>query len=157
MRFVRAIGLATFSFVLLCACAEDDDTPERFLSSAPPMALLRTEPWVEDFKLGIAPAKVAGVIRTKVEFAPGEAICLSMAVNAAPRGTVVTAYWYGPNEESLGYESKDLAAAKERLRFLESDTQNWREGAYRAEVWIGDYKLGERRFRIAADDSGDAP
>lgn len=151
MRYVLAMSLATCAFLVLCACSGDDGTPEEILSSAPPMSLLRTRPWVEDFKLGLAPATVADAIRVKEQFAPGEAICLSMAVNAAPRGTIVSAYWYGPNEQSLDYEGKELAAAKARLRFLESDTQNWREGAYRAEVWIGNYKLGEKHFRIAVD------
>src|SRR6188474_2259665 len=100
MRYVLATNLATCTLVVLCACSEDDGTPAEFLSSAPPMSLLRTRPWVEDFKLGIAPAAAADAIRVKEEFAPGEAICLTMAVNAAPRGTLVTAYWYGPNEQN---------------------------------------------------------
>lgn len=151
MKYILAMSLTTCALLVLCACSEDDSTPEEFLSSAPPMSLLRTRPWVEDFKLGVAPATLAGAIRVKEEFAPGEAIALSMAVNSAPRGTIVTAYWYGPNGQSLDYEGKELPAAKARLRFLENDTQNWREGAYRAEVWIGNYKLGERHFRIAAE------
>lgn len=151
MRHSIAIRLATLTFLVLCACSHDDGTPEELLSSAPPMSMLRTRPWVEDFKLGVAPAAVAGPIQVKDEFAPGAAICLTMAVNDAPRRTIVTTYWYGPNEQSRDSESKELAAAKGRLRFVENDTQNWPAGSYRAEVWIGHYKLGEKHFRIAAE------
>jgi hypothetical protein len=151
MRYVMAITVATCAFLVLSACSEDDDgTPQGFLSSAPRMSLSRTRPWVEDFKLGALP-EAGGAVRVKEQFQPGEAICLSMAVNDAPRGAIAAVYWYGPNRQNLDYEGKELAAAKERLRFVEAETQDWPAGSYRAEVWIGNYKLGERRFRIAAE------
>jgi hypothetical protein len=151
MRYVIAIAVASCGLLALSACSEDNDvTSQEFLSSAPRMPLSRTRPWVEDFKLGIPPA-AGGAIQVKEEFAPGEAICLSMAVNEAPRGAVATVYWYGPNHQNLDYEGKELATDKERLRFVQADTKDWPAGSYRAEVWIGNYKLGERRFRIATE------
>jgi hypothetical protein len=73
-----------------------------------------------------------------------------MRINQAPSGTVVSAYWYGPNGVTLAYASKAITPSKDRLRFVQDDTLDWQHGEYRAEIWIGDIKLNERHFEIAS-------
>jgi len=113
-------------------------------------APLRTQPWVSDFRLGAALDQSGRLTQLKQEFAPGEPVYLSMQVNDVPRGTVVGIYWYGPNNLTLGYETQAVTSGQARLRFVRSDTRGWQEGAYRAEVWIGDEKIGVKHFDILA-------
>jgi hypothetical protein len=131
------------------ACSHDDDTAMELASDASPDMLLRTRPWVDDFKLTLAPPTSATPVHNTERFAPGEPIQLSMAINYAPRGAIVTARWYGPGDANVGLQTQGLSAREDRLRFLQADTGDWQEGMYRVEVWIGAYKIGERRFRIA--------
>jgi hypothetical protein len=140
--------LLSISALAIGACSNDDDIAMELSSDASPGMLLRTRPWVDDFKLGLA-LPSAAPIQSAGQFAPGEPIQLSMAINYAPRGAIVTTHWYGPSDANVGLQTQGLSARKERLRFLQADTGNWQEGLYRVEVWIGAYKIGERRFEIA--------
>lgn len=111
---------------------------------------LRTLPWVSDFRLGAELDKTGRLKQLKSEFAPGEPVYLSMQVNDVPRGAVVGIYWYGPNNLTLGYETQTVSSGQARLRFAQSDTRGWPQGAYRAEVWIGDDKIQVKHFDILA-------
>jgi hypothetical protein len=113
-------------------------------------APMRTLPWVSDFRLGAALGKSGRLTQLKDEFAPGEPVYLSMQVNDVPRGTVVGIYWYGPNNLTLGYETQTVSSGQARLRFGQSDTRGLPEGAYRAEVWIGDDRIQVQHFDILA-------
>lgn len=112
--------------------------------------LLRTLPWLGDFRVSARTCQGQLLTRQGAAFSPGEPIHLSMRVNEAPRGTVVTAYWYGPGNESLGYEKQTISPGQERLRFIRDDTRSWRQGSYRAEVWIGELRLQGVPFDMVA-------
>lgn len=147
-----ALGFIIVALPLLQACSRHDEqvagsASERMREYRAPM---RTLPWLADFKLGIAPGKQGVLADLTDEFSPGEPICLSMKVNHAPRGTIVTTYWYGPGNSTLGYETRAVSADGKRLRFVQDNTVDWQQGAYRAEVWIGNTKLKERHFEIVA-------
>jgi hypothetical protein len=101
-------------------------------------------------KIGTAPSADAAITETKREFAPGEPIQLSMDIRGAGAGTTVTTYWYGPDDSRLAYETKTVAPDQQQLRFTQDNTADWKEGQYRAEVWIGDNKAQEQSFEIAA-------
>jgi hypothetical protein len=141
------ILLLSISALATCACSSDDEAVIGLASDVSPGMLLRTRPWVDDFQLGSALASPAA-FQPAEQFALGEPIQLSMAINYAPRGAIVTARWYDPNDANVGLQMQDLSARGERLRFLQADTGGWQEGVYRVEVWIGADKLGERRFEI---------
>lgn len=111
-------------------------------------APLRTLPWVADFRLGAALDQSDRVTQLKNEFSPGEPVYLSMRVNDVPHGTVVTTYWYGPSNLTLGYQTQAVAAGQARLSFVRSDTGGWQQGAYRVEVWIGDSRIAGKYFDI---------
>jgi hypothetical protein len=152
-RWTSAVVMATVA--LLSACSKHDEqvagsAPERAPEYRAPM---RTLPWLANFELGTAPDEHGVLTRLTNEFSPGEPIYLSMKVNEAPRGTVVTTYWYGPSNVTLGHETKNLSPDEERLRFVQDNTLDWQPGAYRAEIWIGNIKLKERHFKIVADDA----
>ena len=122
----------------------DDMTRPMYEVRAP----MRTLPWVSDFRLGTSPDKTGRLTQFKKEFSPDELIYLSMQVNDVPRSTIVTSYWYGPTNLSLGQETRTISSGQARLRFVRSDTHTWQPGAYRVEVWIGDDKIGAQNFDI---------
>lgn len=145
---ISAIGALT----VLLACSRPDDLANAGDEPVPEYRVpLRTLPWLADFKLGTATAQSGLITHLMNEFSPGEPIYLSMKINAAPRGTIVTTYWYGPGNQVLSYETKTLSSDQERMRFVQDNTLDWPEGAYRAETWIGEYKLKEQHFDIVAE------
>jgi hypothetical protein len=111
---------------------------------------MRTLPWVSDFRLGTKPDQTGRLTQFRNEFSPDEPIYLSMQVNEVPRSTIVTSYWYGPSNLTLGYETQTISSGQSRLRFVRTDTREWQPGAYRVEVWIGNDKIGAKSFELAA-------
>ena len=143
-----AIGALT----VLLGCSRPDDLTIAGDEPMPEYRVpLRTLPWLADFKLGTATARSGVITHLMNEFSPGEPIYLSMKINAAPPGTIVTTYWYGPGNRVLSYETKTISSDQGRMRFVQDNTLDWPEGAYRAETWIGEYKLKEHRFDIVAE------
>jgi hypothetical protein len=133
----------------LIAAVDDrsDDMPiPRYYVRAP----MRTLPWVSDFRLGTNPDKTGRLTQFKKQFSHDEPIYLSMQVNDVPRSAVVTSYWYGPGNLTLGYETQTISSGQARLRFVRSDSRGWQPGSYRVEVWIGDDKIGAQNFDIVA-------
>jgi hypothetical protein len=128
----------------------DDMTMPMYEVRAP----MRTLPWVSDFRLGTNPDTTGRLTQLKKEFSPDEPIYLSMQVNDVPRRTIVTSYWYGPSNLTLGHETQTISSGQARLRFVRSDTRAWQPGAYRVEVWIGDDKIGAQNFDIVVPDPG---
>lgn len=88
------------------------------------------------------------------DFAPGEAVYITMNVSDAPAGSDVKVVWYGPGEARVKEEEKQVPAGNEYLSFS-ADTASWRKGDYRAEVWVGDEKVNTQQFQIV--DPGEMP
>lgn len=153
--------LSACSAVLLVSCSparegrpEPASTEPTHTSQAPVptgifKALMRTPAWLNDFRLGTAPLEDGTLTLITDVFAPGEPIFVTMDVEVPlPRGTLVTAYWYGPQNQPLGYEIKPVAADQERISFMQRNTLDWPRGDYRAEIWIGETRMSEHEFQI---------
>jgi hypothetical protein len=113
-------------------------------------APLLTRPWVSDFRLGAALDPSVRLVQVSDELAPGDPVYLSMQVNEVPPWTVVSTYWYGPNNLALGHDTQSVSSGQGRLRFVRHDTSSWMPGAYRAEVWIAADRIQVRHFDILA-------
>ena len=81
------------------------------------------------------------------DFAPGDAIHLSMKVGDAPAGSAVKVAWFGPGETKINEETKTVNTGETHLTF-QADSTGWAKGDYRAEVWIGDEKVNTQQFQI---------
>lgn len=149
----RTLAIAAAGTLLLAAAActrNADKTAQAPPPPPPPAAAPAPQPAaIADVKIGTAPSADAAMVETKQQFAPGEPIQLSMDIHGADTGTTVTTYWYGPEDHRLGYETKTVAPDQQQLRFTQDNTADWKEGQYRAEVWIGDRKAQEQSFQIA--------
>lgn len=89
------------------------------------------------------------------DFAPGQAINLSMEVGDTPAGSAVKVVWFGPGETRIGEDTKTVNAGDHFISFKSGDTGTWAKGDYRAEVWIGDEKVNTQQFQIVdANDAG---
>jgi len=106
--------------------------------------------WLDDFSIGseIAPDGTIPAGKGGDDFAPGQAVYLSMEVNDAPPTTPVKVIWYGPNDTKIGEESKQVTQGEKYLSFTASDTKSWAKGDYRAEIWVGDEKVNQQQFNI---------
>jgi hypothetical protein len=115
---------------------------------SPPVA----QAMVDDVNIGVA---VDGSGRVPASsnpdnFLPGEDIYLTMDVSDAPAGTVVKVVWIGPGDRQIATQAKTVSQGVSTLKFIKQDTQSWRPGDYRAEVWVGDEKVNDEAFDIVA-------
>jgi len=112
---------------------------------SPPVA----QSWIDDVTIGheltADGSMVAG--KTGDDFAPGQAVKLTMEVGDAPPGSTVKIVWYGPGETKIGEDNKPVVAGQKYLPFNKA-TKGWAKGDYRAEVWIGDEKVNTQQFQI---------
>lgn len=144
MNSVLRTSLLCGAVLAICACSRE---PEQAVQApAADTNPLSAESWIDAVQL----KGTQGAESARAGFAPGEVIELSMTVNDAPAGTNVTAYWYGPDGRQLAYETKTVAPDQQTLIFLQNNTFDWTSGDYRAEVWVGDAKVEEESFRVAA-------
>jgi hypothetical protein len=129
-----------------CSRQEAEQASDRVSSAAEQAAnAINKEIWVDDVQLSSAAGNTS-----QNGFSPGQTLELSMSVKDAPPGTVVTTYWYGPNNRQLSYESQTVDANKRQLNFQQENTHAWPAGSYRAEVWVGDDRVEEERFDIVS-------
>lgn len=119
-------------------------------SSPSDVAPVTAQTWIDDVTIGseLAPDGSMAAGKTGDDFAPGQAIHLTMEVGDAPPNSAVKVVWYGPNETKIGEESKPVVAGQKYLNFSAADTKAWAKGDYRAEVWIGDEKVNTQQFQI---------
>lgn len=89
------------------------------------------------------------------DFAPGESVHLTMKVGDAPAGSRVKVVWYGPGEQRIAEEEKEVVPGDQYLTFQAANTGSWQKGDYRAEVWVGDEKVNQQQFQIVdASEAG---
>jgi hypothetical protein len=154
MKLVSHTVIIGCALATLSACSQEDEqyatTSEPTVPQSEEPIALQTEAWLDDFKLGVTDQTAGAITQAKDDFTPGEPIGLSMAVDDAPRGTMVTTYWYGPNDRALGYEIKEVSPEQQRLRFTQENTHDWEAGEYRAEIWVSDEKVREQEFEIVS-------
>ena len=114
------------------------------------VAPVTAQTWIDDVTIGHELGADGSMVTGKAgdDFAPGEAIHLTMEVGDAPPNSTVKVVWYGPNETKIGEENKPVVAGQKYLSFTASDTASWAKGDYRAEVWIGDEKVNTQQFQI---------
>lgn len=140
----RCTLLAGAMVLALTACSRDTTEPVVTATDEATSAISR-EIWVDDVQLSSASGTAS-----QDGYRPGDTLELSMSVEDAPRGTVVTTYWYGPENRQLAYESQTVDADQRQINFQQENTHGWAAGAYRAEVWVGDNKVEEETFNIVS-------
>lgn len=146
---IRAGSLfLSVALLLAAACSREAEQVSTATENAAAEAssTIKTEIWVDDVQL----SSMSGDAAQAGGYPAGQPLQLSMSVEDAPSGTVVTTYWYGPNNRQLSYESQTVDANERQLNFQQENTHAWPAGDYRAEVWVGDKKVEEESFNIVA-------
>ena len=138
--------VGALALTLTAACSRTDETEPVATATDEATSEISREIWVDDVQLSSA----AGTAASQDGYRAGETLELSMSVEDAPRGTVVTTYWYGPENRQLAYESQTVDADERQISFQQENTHAWDAGTYRAEVWVGDSKVEEQRFDIVS-------
>lgn len=118
---------------------------------SPPVA----QAMVDDVNIGVALASDGRVPADSSpdNFLPGEDIYLTMDVSDAPPGTAIKVVWIGPGDRQIATQAKTVSKGVSTLKFVKQDTQSWKPGDYRAEVWVGDEKVNTERFDIVSTRS----
>ena len=159
MRKTILLVVMAMAMVLAVSCGRDETaeppatttTVEQAGTASPTdIAPTTAQSWLDDFTLGSELAADGTMVTGKTgdDFAPGQAVHLTMEVGDAPPGSTVKVVWYGPNETKIGEENKPVVSGQKWLPFSATDTAKWAKGDYRAEVWIGDEKVNTQQFQI---------
>lgn len=144
-RFIAASA----AILVLSACSRDSTVETAAVDEQPTVAA--PQPQVANLQLASEPAADGTMANTTATgFSPGQPINVSMQVSGVTPDTPVTVQWYGPNDQPLGHETKNVTAGQEQLTFTHDNTHDWAGGGYRAEVWVNGRKLEEESFQIAA-------
>lgn len=143
----RCLRLLIFTgaVLLIAACSRNEGARVSDIPADVPHAI-GTEPWVDDVQ--VSGAEGTGAMAAGLT--PGTDLQLSMSVEKAPQGTVITTYWYGPENRQLAHESQTVEPKQRQMNFTQENTQDWAAGTYRAEVWVGNEKVQEQTFQIVA-------
>jgi hypothetical protein len=157
-RFLVVAALASV-MTIGAGCGRDETaeppatvtTAEQAGTTSPTdIAPTTAQSWIDDVTIGSELAADGSMAAGKTgdDFAPGQAVHLTMEVGDAPPASSVKVVWYGPNETKIGEETKPVVAGEKYLNFTAQDTGSWGMGDYRAEVWIGDEKVNTQQFQI---------
>jgi hypothetical protein len=153
---VLALGVL-MAFAIACGRDETAEAPASTTTVEQPgaaspadVAPVTAQTWIDDVSIGHELAADGSMVTGKGgdDFAPGQAVNLTMEVGDAPPSSAVKVVWYGPNDTKIGEENKPVVAGQKYLAFTSSDTASWAKGDYRAEVWIGDEKVNTQQFQI---------
>jgi hypothetical protein len=135
------------ALALVAACSREAEPPEPAASvTGAPSPTIGTDPWVDDVHVSSA----EGTDVSAQGLTPGTELQLSMSVEHAPTGTDVTAYWYGPENRQLAYETQTVEPKQRQMNFTQENTHDWQAGTYRAEIWAGGEKVKEQTFEIVS-------
>lgn len=85
------------------------------------------------------------------EFAPGESIQLAVEIAEPVPNTPLRVVWYGPDEMVLREDVKEISGQDKYVNFSAEESRDWDPGEYRAEIWVNDKKVSERRFAVISD------
>ena len=143
----RAVVSCCAFVLVLGACSRE---AERTADAAPAAA---APPSVADIQLGSAVAENGRVAQADTTVAPGEPVIVSMNVEELSNLTPVTVHWMGPDGGSVGYEVQFVKDEMDLLSFTNEQTQDWRAGQYRAEIWVNDRKVAEQPFTVTPEQA----
>jgi hypothetical protein len=107
---------------------------------------------VGDLELGSAVAPDGGIAEgaKRDDFAPGEPVYLSVAVEDIGAGSAVKAVWKGKDDVRLHEEVKTVPAGASHLTFEAPSTASWTPGNFEVEIFLGDEEGGSESFEIKA-------
>ena len=88
-------------------------------------------------------------------FAPGEEIHVAVRVEQPSPQARVRIAWFGPNNNLLGEDARPVSSDDEYVSFSIGGNKAIDPGEYRAEVWVDDRKVDERRFAVVAATQAD--
>lgn len=152
------IALAVLLLFAAAACRREQAPPIAPAAEVPSttaaadVSPLAAQSWVDDIRFapGARRAATTQFAYDADTFLAGEPVTLGMTVKDAPPGTAVKVIWYGPKGR-MNAETKQVRARGERLGFATGETSAWGIGDGRAEVWVGDEKIGELDFRLVQE------
>ena len=76
------------------------------------------------------------------------ALATPMDISDAAPGTEVRVVWIGPGNQRAVEQRQRVEPGARTLKFVRSDTRQWKPGDYRSEVWVGDEKVNDESFDI---------
>lgn len=91
-------------------------------------------------------------------FVPGQPVFIAFRSGSAPAGTVVEIDWFGPDNQKLGSDQKQIDPGQSAMHFASTSTGNWGLGDYRADLLVNGQKADTEHFSIVnakkADKAG---
>lgn len=148
-----------FPLLGVLACSPADEEPEAATrepaADAEPAespGALEAERWLDDLSIGgeVDPRGAIPAEAAREEFAPGETVYVSMAVDDAPADAAVHVAFYDAGGQKVAEDEKKVPAAALYLYFDSGDTANWAPGEYRVEIAVDGEVVDEQALTLSA-------
>jgi hypothetical protein len=104
-------------------------------------------------QLGAAGAIASGQEGTN--FQPGQPVYVTLTTASAAPGTTVEIDWFGPNDQKLGSDQKQIATGDSVVHFAATRTSAWAVGDYRADLLVDGQKVDSEHFSIVNANRAD--
>ena len=88
-------------------------------------------------------------------FAPGQPVFVAFRSGSAPAGTVVEIDWFGPDNQKLGSDQKQIDPGQSAMHFTTTGTGNWGLGDYHADLLVNGQKADTEHFSIVSAAKAD--
>jgi ribosomal protein L27 len=89
------------------------------------------------------------------KFTPGQPVIVAFKVGQAPPGTAVNADWFGPHDNKVNSDTKQVDPGQTSMHFSSGDTSTWVKGDYRVELWVDGQKVATESFSIVNPERAD--
>jgi hypothetical protein len=91
-------------------------------------------------------------------FVPGQPVFVALRSGSAPAGTVIEIDWFGPDNQKLGSDQKQVDPGQGVTHFATTSTGSWGLGDYHADLLVNGQKADTEHFSIVnakkADKAG---
>jgi hypothetical protein len=104
-------------------------------------------------QLGADGAMAAG--QDGKSFVPGQPVFVAINSGSAPAGTTIAVEWYGPNDQKLLTDQKQVKSGESMTNFASNRTSGWGLGDYRIDVLVNGQKVDTEHFSMVNENHAD--
>jgi len=89
------------------------------------------------------------------KFSPGQPVYVAFRSGSAPEGTNVEIEWYGPDNQKLLTDQKQVKTGDDLMHFASGRNGGWGIGDYHVDLLVNGQKVDTERFSFVDETKAD--